>query len=345
MSKPIFIALLCVVLCACESPLDFQNPESYTPSLVITDYFTPDSIWSFRVSRSIALSQPAFPSELFIENATVFIQGASGYQEELIHSGRGVYCSGSGVYPEVGEMYTIEVESSGYESIRATSHAPQLKSELLGIQTVDSTLFGQVYIPTHRLRLRVTDLPGKSYFRLRIVQVLPACYNEESGLTRIDPNSDRFEYHLDSFTSSTSSFFPDALSLDEPPNPLYGDINIRFRNAYFSDRLFQNTEQEFELFFQPFPLTDDVSKHFMLILSALSEEVVLYERSEFLQIEYLENNDYLFTTPVELHSNIEGGLGIFAGYTSDTYRIDSDGKEWQESDLGIGEQPLPICQP
>ncbi len=336
MSKPIFIALLCMVLCACETPLDFQDPESYTPSLVITDYFTPDSIWSFRVSRSIDLSQPAFPSELFIENATVFVQGASGYQEELIHTGRGVYRSESGVYPQVGEMYTIEVESPGYESVYATSHAPELKSEILEIRTVDPSQFGQLNSSTLSLRLKVTDLPDKSVFRLYLVRVFPHCQDREFEDTTTNCNSNIFGYKHISFTSSEASFYHNVVSLDQPPSPFI-DSFTHFRNAYFSDRLFQNTEQEFELFFESRTNSSNEYDHFMLVLSSLSEELVFYERSETLQRDYLEYNDYFLTTPVELYSNVEGGLGIFAGYSSQIHRFDSHGREWKESDFGIGE--------
>lgn len=347
MSSRSLIVLL-IVLTACENPIDFKDSGEYTPALVISDFFTPDSVWAFRISRSIAIDEPALPSELFVGNANVLIYGASGQSERLLHTENGVFRATNGKRPTAGEMYTIEVTSPGFKPIQSTSFAPKLKSDFLEIIVVDSVVFAQKPQPTYRIRFRVTDLPGKSYYRVKLYQVSPSCFDEEIGFIRRDrnPEGQIYDYHSISFKSSESSFFPYASDLDEPSDALYGDFDSQFNSAYFSDRLIENTEQEFELFFEPSLtiLTDFIPTHFMMIVSSFSEDRILYERSIILQEEYLDPSDYLFTTPIELYSNVEGGLGIFAGYSSDTYRIDSSGNEWKETDIGIGEHSLPPCR-
>jgi len=337
-----------MVIIACENPIEIRNSGEYTPALVVSDFFTPDSIWAMRISRSIEISEPALSSDLFVEDADVLIYGAYGQSEILLHTQNGVFRSKSDTHPIEGETYTIEVSSPGFKSIQSTSFAPKIKSDFLEILAVDSVIFAQKPLPTYRLRFRVTDFPGKSYYRLDLLQVIPSCFDEQVGYTRIDRKLEGhgYDYHSTSFKSSEPSFFPDPEVLDEPSDALYGDFNSEFYTAYFSDRLFENTEQEFELFFEPYSslFSDFISTHFMMVISSLSKEHVLYERSLLLQDEYLDPSDYLFTIPIELYSNVEGGLGIFAGYSSDTYRIDSVGNKWKESDFGIGEDPLPICR-
>lgn len=341
------ILVLLMVICACEDPIDLKDSGEYTPALVLNGYFTPDSVWTVRVSKSIAVSEPVLPSELLVKDAKVFIRGASGLNEALIHTGNAVFRSLSGQHPVAGKMYVIEVASSGFNTIYSTSLAPELKSEFLGIDIVDTVIFGGKQQPTYRLRFRVTDLPGKSYYRLMLYEVLPVCSDGD----RLRPSEEGEEgvpdyRQITSFKGTNASFYSDPVSLDEPPDARYGDFDSKFRSVYLSDRLFENTERDFEIFFEPYIslLSDLIPTQFMLIVSGLSEELVFYERSEILQDEYLTLNEYLFTNPVNLYSNVEGGLGIFAGYSNDTYRIDSVGNEWKESDVGIRERPFPPCR-
>ena len=81
----------------------------------------------------------------------------------------------------------------------------------------------------------------------------------------------------------------------------------------------------------------------MLVVSGLSEEQVRYNRTLLLQDGYLFVADPIFTKPIDVYSNVEGGLGIFAGFTNNTYRFDLAGNAWEESEAGIGETPLPAC--
>jgi len=337
-----------VLLCACENPIDFQDFGTYTPTLVINNYFTPDSLWSVRISKSIAINEPSLLSELFVRNAKVLIYSASNPNTILTHTENGIYRSRSGLRPMAGENYTIEASSLGFQTIRSTSSAPKLNTQFVSIHAVDSIDFAQRQLPTYRLRFRVIDLPGKSYYRLKLYEVAPTCSDKIDGYTRLDPHGGhtQLDYHLvTSLKSSEASFFSDPISLDEPPDPLYGDFSSAFNTVYFSDRLFEDTHQEFELFFEPYISlsTNFVSTHFMVEISGLSEDYFLHERSRLLQFEYLDPSDYLFTTPIELYSNVERGLGIFAGYSIDTYRIDSKGNKWVESDIGLGEHPIPLC--
>ena len=94
----------CVLVCAedggtiavlfCGAPYACQlslEPEEYTPQLVVHGIFTPDSVWSVRISKSIALEEMSVASDLFLEDAVVTVTSELGGTEKLEHTGQGLY--------------------------------------------------------------------------------------------------------------------------------------------------------------------------------------------------------------------------------------------------------------
>ena len=331
--------MLIIVLSACETPIEINVSGDYTPVLVVDGDFNPDSVWSVEISKSIATGNSVVPSELFIQNAIVSVLGESGQGETLVHTGMGVFRSQLGTRPAIGEIYRLDVISPGFESVSATSSAPRLVSDFLDIQAVNTDSLSE---PLYRLRFSVTDLPGKSYYRLWIDQVVPSCLRESGYTSRYDDPEGVPAYQMIEFESPEPSFYHDASTLDEPPNALI-QYSGAFRTPYFSDRLFEDSVREFELFIQPYIFESEPELRFRLVVSGLSEELVLHERSFILQDEYLFEGDPIFGNPINIFSNVQGGLGIFSGYTNNSYRINSDGTKWTESEIGIGERMFPPC--
>ena len=316
---PLRISLIFLVtLAACETPIDVDIPGDYTSLLVIDGDFNPDSVWAIKVNKSVPLGGSINVSELFVQDATVTILGESGQSEILAHTGSGIFRSQSDTYPAAGEVYRLDVTSPGFESVHAISHAPRLQSAFLDIQAVDTE---SRFAHTYRLRFSVTDLPGKSYYQVRIDQVQPSCLREGVPL-----------YYNISFNSPEPSFYHDATTLDEPPNARNA-YSGAFYEPYFSDRLFEDDVREFEIFARVSIFENEPIQRLRLVVSSLSEEQVLHDRTFILQDEYLFNEDPIFGSAINIYSNIEGGLGIFSGYTSNSYRIDSEGNEWTESEI------------
>ena len=327
------------VLSACEMPLDLGDPKDYTPVLVINSFFTPDSVWTVRVSRSVAIEEPASAQELFVKDASVTVTRKSGYRETLIHTRDGTYRSNGGHFPVEGETYELDVSSSGIGSVRAVSHSPEMKTSFVSIAPASTDSPDDL---RYRLRFSVTDLPGKSYFRLTLRQVAPSCLSGSGYISVHDDPEGVPDYMLLTFESSDPSFYHDAAKLDEPPNAL-DDESIPFLTPYFSDRLFENATHAFEIVFEPTTFETEIEPRFMLVVSGLSEEQVRHDRTLLLQDDYLFAVDPIFTKPIDLYSNVEGGLGIFSGYTNNTYRFDLAGNTWVEHEAGIGGNPLPAC--
>lgn len=316
---PLRISLIFLVtLAACETTIDVDIPGDYKSLLVIDGDFNPDSIWAIKVNKSVPFGGSINVSELFVQDATVTILGESGQSETLAHTGSGIFRSQSDTYPAAGEVYRLDVISPGFESVHAISHAPGLQSAFLDIQAVDTE---SSFAHTYHLRFSVTDLPGKSYYQVRIDQVEPSCLRE--GVP---------SYNNISFNSPEPSFYHDATTLDEPPNARNA-YSGAFYAPYFSDRLFEDDVREFEIFARVSIFENEPIQHLRLVVSSLSEEQVLHQRTFILQDEYLFNEDPIFGSAINIYSNIEGGLGIFSGYTNNSHRIDSEGNEWTESEI------------
>ncbi len=314
------IVLFLVFLCACNSPL---APVEYVPQLVVHGIFTPDSVWSVRISKSIALETPSLPNNLFLDDAVVTVTDESGRTVKLEHTGQGQYRTTSDQFPKIGEKYSIEVLHPELGTAHAVSHSPPLSSEFVSIEplnrdTDDSSKF--------RIQFKVQDLPGKSYYQVTLFQLNKNCGDNTPSDNLI--NGRIFEplfYH-----SSDPALFYSSDELDEPFDPT-SSASQDFYAAVFSDRLFENTDREIELIFSSVRDSSMAEPYFLLVLSGMSEEWIQFDRTVLIQDLYLFAPDPIFSNPVEIFSNVEGGLGIFAGYTNHAYRVDREGNPWDEN--------------
>ncbi|MCY4672204.1 MAG: DUF4249 domain-containing protein [Bacteroidetes bacterium] len=317
------IVLSLVLLCACQFSLE---PEEYTPQLVIHGLFTPDSVWSVRISKSIALEESSVADDLFLGNAVVTVTNESGRSEELEHTGSGQYRTVSNQFPQEGENYTIKVVHPELSAVQATSQAPPLNSEFVGIESLKTETSDDLRF---RMRFRVQDLPGKSYYQVTLFELINNC-NADSGEGLKDSSINEPAYEVLNFDSSDPALFYSSAELDEPIDFTSGAAQD-FYAAVFSDRLFENAEREIEITFVS--ASDGIPStqaHFMLVVSAMSEEWIQFDRTVTIQDLYLFVPDPIFANPVEIFSNVTGGLGIFAGYTNHAYRIDHEGNTWSE---------------
>ncbi len=236
-------------------------------------------------------------------------------------------------------MYTLGAVHPGLGSVRADSRLPRLETALVSIEPTNAAL---PYDNRLRVRFSVKDLPGKSYYKLMLYQVVPLCRSRFGSNRIYDDPAGVLGYKVLTLESRDPSFYYDAAELDEPVDAI-NVVGSLFFAPVFSDLLFENATREFEIVFEPTTFETEIEPRFMLVVSGLSEKLVRYDRTFILQDEYLFVPDPIFTNPIDVYSNVEGGLGIFAGYTNNTYRFDPDGNAWEEGGVGIGSHPLPAC--
>ena len=169
---------------------------------------------------------------------------------------------------------------------------------------------------------------------------MPFCEDDNGGIRIEDGPGYTANYWPIAFNTNSPSFHAYIETVDDP---IYPNIESVFFSACLSDQLFEATTQEFEITFEP-TVFEFVGPYFILELSALSDDLFAFERSLVLHDYYLIGPNLTRSSPAVVYSNVVNGLGIFAGYTSDTYRFDVEGNEWQEDLVVVGSSDPQPCQ-
>ena len=333
------VILLFSAVCGCESVVDLEVPGGYQSQLVVESIFSPDSLWKVELSRSIPLTDNTVQSELMVSDALVIIFGENNFRDTLWQIDRGVYQTAHRHRPKQGSVYRLQVNADGYPQATASSRAPLLQSELQDVERL--AINDSSATEDYGIRFRLADQAGKNYYRLDLFQVVPFCRDERRGYRTIrDSPQHLADYLQTTFLSNSPSLRSYIETVDDPTVP---DFEDRFWSAFFSDQLFEATTKEFEITFEA-RIFESISAHFMLTLTAFSDDLFAFERSVVLQDLFVGIPNIIQSNPPTVHTNIQNGLGIFAGHTKDTYRFDGKGNEWQEDVLGIGAGELEPCQ-
>ena len=132
------------------------------------------------------------------------------------------------------------------------------------------------------------------------------------------------------FKSVSPMFAYEAYQVD---NPLALSVELYNNStAWFSDELFEGSSHEFEIMIDPY-ISESTDTFFMLSISVVHTDLFAYERTFGLHTAYTSFPALM--APVDVYSNIHNGLGIFAGYTTHSYRFDSEGNTWSDDDVGL----------
>ena len=336
--RGLILILFFVVFCGCESALDLDIPGGYDSQLVIQSHFTPDSLWEFRVGKSAPVRGTIDPNELIVPDAKIVIFGEDRFRETLHYVGHGIYQTAQGQRPIRGISYTVQVSATGFPQAEASSWAPPLKSKLLEVKR--TAKHDSLGTEDYELRFELEDQPGSNYYRMALHQVVPLCEREGWGIFVEDVPGNVIDYWRLVFQSNSTSFRDYIETVDDPTIPYQDDD---FWGPYFSDKLFEATTKEFKITFEA-TIFESIHPHFSLVLSSLSEDMFVFERSIVLHDLFLAAPSIAQSNPAVVHTNVVNGLGIFAGYTNDTYRFDAAGEEWQEDVLGIGIGEIQSCK-
>lgn len=332
------ILLLVIAFCGCESVIDLEIPSDYQPKLVVESHFSPDSLWTFRVGKSIQHSETIDPAKLIVPDARIVILGEDSFRDTLEHRDGGIYQTAGDDRPLSGIRYEVQVDAPGFEQVEASSLAPILESEFFHFERLER--IDSIRTERYVLRFRIMDQPGKNYFTLNLSQVVPFCKTEDSWIRIEDDPGYATRYSVIPFRSQSSSFHAYVETVDDPVFP---NLDNEFWTAYFSDQLFEATTQEFEITFEPM-IFESIPPRFMLVLSVLSDDLFAFERSLVIHDYFFYGPNISRSSPPVVYSNVNRGLGIFAGYTNNTYRFDSEGNDWTEESIGLGTHDVKPCQ-
>lgn len=179
--------------------------------------------------------------------------------------------------PTAGNQYEIRVEDDELESITSETTIPSPVSvSNITVEEVES-LENDTFF---RIAFDLDDPEEKNFYILYVVQV------------NTDGTKDNIAFE------STEPYFLGG-----------SQDNYFWSGAEFRDDAFNGQKQRIEVDLDWFNPSQDLTYNILLITA--SEEHFLYQLS---YRAYQETNGDPFAQPVQIYSNVENGLGIFAGH-------------------------------
>lgn len=287
------------MLSSCEEDFILIK-DDFKPHIVVNSIFKPEHKWVVHVSTSRDMLNAK--SEIKnVENANVVIvEKLSKYKIYLDHKGNGIY-SADYYPPQPDKTYELYVEVPGFKTVKAESIAPK-KANIVNISkdVVDKKVSS--------VNFEVKDESNK-YLIWNFI-------TSKNGSGYIDSN----------YTGNPKSFIFSFFN--------YSDALSSFSNtgndAFSSDGTFTSNvidEDDTSEIIDSNPNPDGsgkseefVIKRYLRVVTASNNMYSYYKSVE--QFLSASNHNSSFSNNPKIYSNIENGLGIFAGYTEELTEIE-----------------------
>ena len=214
--------------------------------------------------------------------------------------------------PKKGNEYKVKVEVPGYPDMEATTIIPKP----VNVQVTDTFWYREEHFVWDSVNR--TTIPGKSPMLGINIQFTDPANQENFYLLEMDLRL-QVEYSDTKVASTDSNIEFDS------NNPIY-EINIHhgtmpFGKA-FTDKAISGKTMRLkvepawgstdtpQLIFPSYGVVVSARQTFYVKLYSITEDYYLYLKT---LNKYNENRKSPFYPPIQVHSNIKGGLGIFAG--------------------------------
>ncbi len=319
------------LLTGCTSPVDLDFPSSYSPKVVVNSVFTPDSIWTVYLQQSTPYTDTINWEDHYILNADVSITDGRGMTEPLHHVEDGIYKSFQGLRPIPDTEYTLIVDAPSFVPVQAKSSAPGLTVNLDSIEELQEP--DRNNLGLYEATLSLEDQAGSHRYSIEILQVWPEC----AAMRRLDdlPPLENAQTGLKpgKLESSFPGMHPSPLEVEdasEEPSSTEGGIST----VYFSDELFEQEVAKINLTLEV-EYYAGLAPFFMIVVKNWSRDLWDYTISYMLSTGF--DFEYFLASPrpVPVVTNVENGLGYFAGITEKTLRSDRQGRWWTDEQVNL----------
>ena len=282
-------ALFFLLFSNCEKELPFPE-QNISPQLVVNSSFSADSLWTAHISESAPVNGSNQPKD--VSNAEVVLLDETGTAlANFKHNAGGNYTI-SDLKPEAGRTYRIEANAPNHSPVTAQSYQPQDFSFTI-IDTVHSVFLD---MPVVFIDLEIRDNPAENNYYLIEVQKTVSV-TETQDTFRFIPYHYVFDQNTENDEIDTETAGFDRVYL---PDQGFNGQSYTTRLAVEKD---EGDEEE--------ELPEGVEVLWTVRVNSVSED--LYKYLKTLERYNLSNGE-LFAEPVEIYSNINGGLGIFGGF-------------------------------
>jgi hypothetical protein len=293
MRKKLYLVLtLLIVLIACEKTVYIDIPDKGR-MITINSLFNPDSLLKVSVSKSCYILNNDIQ---VIENATVEVYENGNIINTLPYLNNGLYKSTT-QKPSSGDRYKIKVTVPGMGTAETESYIPP-ETNIISIDTASVIR---------------TDIDGYRYEQLEF-RVKFKDNPDENNYYLLEPNRINIctydDYERDTIISDTLQNIMDFESNDPSVvEDLWGE------GLLFNDNLFNGNTYEFVFSVEKY-FYDTTSICINLI--SISEDYFKYLATCY---KHMDANWDPFMEKISVYSNVEGGVGIFGGYSLATDTI------------------------
>jgi hypothetical protein len=294
MNKLFFLVAI-LFLFSCEKEIEYEG-EGKEPVLVLDGVLENSSNPTIRVSRSVFFLSNSSTSDASISNASVKLTNIdSGTEYILTQGGSGYYFGSEQVLPNT--RYRIEVSHPDYKTI--SSEIRTVNDVVLS--SIDSSSIASDFNKTYYVNYQFNDSQEKNFYGTSLmVEEELTSYDDLMNVIGVD------------------TVWSMAFTYSNDPS-----FEFRFGgNEFFKDFSFNGETKIFSTEFNSYSTYSQIGEvkkrviGYSATLSNLSEDTYKYFKS-------IENNQPFgpFSDPVNVHTNVKNGLGIFGSVSSSVVEI------------------------
>jgi hypothetical protein len=329
------LSILVALFQSCEKEINF-NADLIEPKMVINGFIQQDSLISIRIGTSKAIPGVE-KTNLWISDAIVklFVDGEeteilSTYDIKDLFTNYNPYSPQDikdfnqitkGYHSQItkaqaGKTYKLVVTHPNYRTVTCETSIPT-PITIESIDTINKIDVSNVYSNSQlQFKTKFKDPSGeKNYYRLVYKKLTGTASNKYNQYA---DTSNMINVYIENIGSYIYSEDPILNPSDEDANDyLFGSPG----NAYniFTDNLIDGKEYEISFIDQNYgspsfapDTTIGEFKIFNIELQSITREAYLYMMS--VNAHNFYNSDF-FSEPVQVFTNIENGIGIFAGFS------------------------------
>lgn len=303
-----YILLSCLIIMACTSELPFPDVED-NPVLVVNSLFSPEETLIVHVSESCHI-QERDCSRSYIDNAEVILKDKAGSVLSILEN------EGDGIYSPTdysivhNTEYQLEVRplSGSLEPIETKGFVPKAVSSTF-VEVEEGVINDNV---AWGFDIEIDDDPSVDNY-----------YILEGSFDIIGGSHDNFENDINGYVEPHFSHYT------EDPNAENKELGVGWdfqefplRSVYLPDANFNGEQYKTRLWVKDDDLrrlgpSIDVVAH--IKVKSVSKDMYDYAKS---LDELRLSNTEVFSEPQQVFTNIENGLGVFAGYAQQEFEVE-----------------------
>ncbi|MDO9154435.1 MAG: DUF4249 domain-containing protein [Paludibacter sp.] len=325
------LMLISLLAVSCENEIKF-NGEETSPLLVVNSFFTPDSLVKVHVSKSKFFLKDDSSFDV-VNNAVVNLWINDVKIEKLKSIGEGYYL---GTYmPSVNNRIRITAENTDFSQVSGTTEIIR-PVNILSVDTTSRMLestpitivsskptgglkidtIGKINTKQLNFKVNFMDLPNvKNFYRLMVTvrqyfadgtnkdapfyfysEDLVFGKNSERGIFNEGSNNDYFVFTDELFESKK-----------------YG---LKFYSNFYEYIYFNEVVNRIDN--PKFDFNTPIKSELHINIQSISKSYFMFAKS---RVANLTVNEF-FSEPVQIYSNVIGGIGIIGSYTNSLYSID-----------------------